>query len=185
MPDWPGERIGDCTFYSNVTEWVRLTGRLPDYVSATFSMTNGGILCPVYIPKAMIVRALYVANGASVAGTHQVALVPSTYAYGPNLAFPDNFGGIFSVPTLQAGVNVWQRFAVTETRIGPGQYYFAYAASGSTGTVQRLYNPLGATSWEAWFGGVKSNVDYPLQGGDSAMPVGIAPIIPVLAVGGV
>lgn len=185
MPDFSSEFTLGKTFYSNVTEWVKRTGRIPDYASATFTMAgNKGVACPVFIPRPMIVRELYVANGASPAGFHQVALLASAANYSARLLIvePRPYGGIFGTPAAQAGANAWQRFPVTPRPITAGLYWLCYSSSVNTGTVQRLFNPINVAGYEAQFGGVLCGMEYPLEG---AHPVFVgSPVTPVLAVGG-
>lgn len=189
MPDFPGlePRPGTLVF-TNMQEWTRRTGVLPDYVSATFVMDASlrGVFVPVYIPRAMTVQRFYVANGASVAGSHQVALVPATPFLGrsiPNLT-PDV---AISLPAAQTGTSVWQALAaVTPKRVAPGLYWLAYAASGSTGTVQRLYNPASFGNDTNDLSGIFHGAAYPiLTVGFGVLTNALMRLVPCLAVSGV
>lgn len=187
MPDFPNEPRPGSLFYTNMTEWTRRTGLLPDFTSATFSMSVGGVMCPVRIPRSMVVEKLYVANGASVSGSHQMALFDSYESYDHSLSPIIYPGFSVSAITSQAGTSVWQALPVVGAprRVAPGLYYLAYVASASAGTVQRLFNSLAANSGQLAAGGIIHTVAYPLPPLLWAMGSIPSYVVPCLAVGGV
>jgi hypothetical protein len=183
MPDFPDApaAYGDTLFYSIVTEWVRRTGRVPSYASATFDMSAaGGIALPVRVERKMTARALYVWNGASVNGSHQMGLFRDNRSTISAL-FP--VFGVLTEPTPQAGTSQWQRLDIDPFVLAPGIYHLVYASSSNTGTVQKLYAPAASGSGEAIYPGFFTGYTYPISG--SFVVGDYAPIVPVMAVGGI
>lgn len=188
MPDFPVEdRIGTL-FYTNMTEWLRRTGVLPDFISATFVMdpTFQGVYCPITIPRPMLVQKFYVANGASVNGNHQVSLCNEFFSPSPFVTRPYPFSRIYSQIALQTGTAQWQALSIAAPRrVAAGRYWLAYVSSSSTGTVQRLFNPLSATSGQSRAGGIFRGARYPLTGGQTIITTEDSIVVPCLAVGGI
>lgn len=185
MPDWAADqKIAHALVYTNVTEWVRLTGRAPDYTSGTFSLATSGVYCPVEVPVAMIIEAFYVANGASVNGNHHMGIARASEEGGFE---PSTIGALFSEIAAQAGTSQWQALTPTEERlIGPGRYYLMYSSSSATGTVQRLYASTTNNCGENRMGRIHTGAPFPLWSGGSVAlgTVTGGSVVPVLAVAG-
>lgn len=186
MPDWAVDpKAAYPVVYTNVEEWVRKTGRVPDYVSGTFSMGTFGIYCPVEIKQRMLVEAFFVANGASVNGSHQVGLCR---AQDSGSLEPTTIGAVISVIAAQAGTNQWQKLLAQNPKvIPPGRYYLMYASSSATGTVQRLYASTANNCGESRLGDIHVGAPYPLSSGGSVSTGTVTggSVVPVLAVAGV
>ena len=185
MPDWAVDpKAAYPVVYTNVEEWVRKTGRLPDYTSGTFSMGTFGVYCPVEIKQRMLVEAFFVANGASVNGNHQVGICRAREG-GSLEPVPI---GVVSVIAPQAGTSQWQKLlAQNPSVIPPGRYYLMYASSSTTGTVQRLYVSTANNCGENRLGNIHTGAPFPMGGGGatSSGTVTGGSVVPVLAVAGV
>lgn len=186
MPDWLVDpKLARSVVYTNITEWTRLTGRLPSYASGTFSMgPSVGVYCPVEIKQRMRVLAFYAANGATVNGSHQVGLCRAQES---GSLEPITIGAIVSEIVAQAGVNQFQQILASNPGIiPPGRYYLMYASSSATGTVQSLYVSTATNCGENRMGNIHTGAPFPLTSGGfvSNGTVTGGSVVPVLAVAG-
>ena len=105
--------------------------------SAAWPSANLGISCPLYLEMGGLVVKLFVANGSTVNGNMDVGLYTAAYAK------------IVAIgATAQAGTSDLQAFDITDTYVGPGQYYLIASSSSGTATTVRAQNNL--NQMRAW-----------------------------------
>lgn len=105
---------------------------MSDFASATYPTGNKAYYVPFMLYEPYIVAQLFVANGATASGNVDVGIYD---AAGTRI--------VSSGSTAQSGTTALQLFNITDTLIGPGQFYFAVAMDNTTGT---LYRSLVASS---------------------------------------
>lgn len=98
--------------------------------SATWPAANRAIFVPFRTAVPILVRQLFNCNGATASGNIDVGIYDRV---GTRL--------VSAGSTAQAGTSVLQVFNVTDTLIGPGQFYFAVALDNTTGTITRQAPP--------------------------------------------
>lgn len=96
---------------------------LASFASAVLT-ANRAYLIPFHIEEPITVTKLFCANGATASGNVDVGIYSSSFVK-----------LISSGSTAQAGTNVLQIFNVTDTIIGPGDFYLAIAIDNGTGTI--------------------------------------------------
>ena len=101
--------------------------RLASAASAAFPTTNQAFFMPLFMGAPITIAQLFVWNGATVSGNVDVGV----YA-------EDGTRLVSSGSTAQAGTSVLQVFDVTDTVIGPGNYYLALACDNTTATITRV-----------------------------------------------
>jgi len=85
---------------------------------------NRAYLIPFHLDEPITVTKLFCANGATASGNVDVGI------------YSEDFTKIISSgSTAQAGTNTLQIFDVTDTTIGPGDFYLAIAIDNGTGTI--------------------------------------------------
>lgn len=107
------------------TELAALGAGVP--APATWPAANRAIYIPFVLAESVTVVKLFWVNGATVSGNVDVGI----------------YGGVSqtrlvsSGTTAQAGVNDVQSVDVTDTAMGPGQFYLALVCDNTTATFQR------------------------------------------------
>ena len=96
--------------------------------SGTFVAANRAVYIPFRIPAPMVVTQLFSMNGAAVSGNIDVGIYDK-----------DGTRLVSSGSTAQAGTSTIQAFNITDTLIGPGQFYLAVAMDNATGTLLRIF----------------------------------------------
>lgn len=110
---------------------------------------NKAIFYPFHVNRPFLVKKLFCYNGTTAAGNLDVGIY-------------DRFGNrmVSSGSTAQAGTSVLQVFDVTDTWLQPGDYYFALAMDGTTGTIFR--NAMTSTSLSKTAGMLEMASAFPL-----------------------
>lgn len=106
-------------------------------VSSGVLTANRAYLIPFHLEEPITITKLFCANGATASGNVDVGIYSSDFTK-----------IISSGSTAQAGTNDLQVFDVTDTTIGPGDFYLAVALDNGTGTVftQNLTVAIGRRS---------------------------------------
>lgn len=94
--------------------------------SATYPTANMALYVPFWLPTPLTAIQMFVFNGATVSGNIDVGIYAA-----------DGTRIVSSGSTAQAGTNALQAFDITDTLLGPGNYYLAIAADNTTGTQFR------------------------------------------------
>lgn len=94
-------------------------------VSTVWSAANRALFIPFALGKPATITRIFWFNGATVSGNVDCGVYD---AAGTRL--------ISSGSTAQAGTTAIQSVDVTDTLIGPGQYYLALAMDNVTGTIR-------------------------------------------------
>lgn len=94
--------------------------------SVAWPAANDAILIPISIRFPCIVHRMYAINGVTVSGNIDVGI----YAEDGTLI-------VSSGSTAQAGTTAPQYFNITDTFLGPGNYYMGIAKDDTTGTLRR------------------------------------------------
>lgn len=101
-----------------------------NYASAAYPAANRAYYIPFHLDEPILVTKLFCANGATVSGNVDMGIYDS------------NFTRIVSIgSTVQAGTSALQAFDITDTLIGPGDFYLAIALDNATGTIYNGTNP--------------------------------------------
>ena len=94
--------------------------------SAAWPAANDALFVPLYLNQQILVKRLYVVNGATASGNMDVGLYTA-----------DGSLIISSGSTSQSGTSAPQFFNIADTTLAPGQYYMACSIDGTGGTVFR------------------------------------------------
>lgn len=110
--------------------WVaeELSGAAP--ASAAFEVANRAIYVPIILPSSCVVKRVWWANGATVAGgaTVECGIYSDSGSYSPGTK-------LVSGSATQGTASEVQFVDVTDTALAPGLYWIALAASSSTNTT--------------------------------------------------
>lgn len=109
--------------------------------SVAWGTANRAIYVPFRIGRPLLVDRLFVVCGATQGGGNTISIA----------IYDKDFTRLVTTgsQTYNGGTNVTNSFDVTDTRIGPGLFYFATALSSTTDTVMAngsvaiLLRPLG------------------------------------------
>lgn len=101
--------------------------------SAAWPAANRAIYIPFKVSEPILVKRLFVYNGATASGNADIGIYSSRAAD----RLPD-VRLVSAGSTAQAGTSDLQVFDVTDTWLGPGLFYWAFALDNTTGTVTRL-----------------------------------------------
>lgn len=93
--------------------------------STAWPSANLAIFCPIHVGSPVLVKQLFVLNGATASGNIDVGLYAS-----------DGTRITSAGSTAQAGTSAIQAFNITDIQIGSGLYYIAVALDNNTGTVE-------------------------------------------------
>lgn len=133
--------------------------------SVAYPTANLAFFHSIWVPTPCTIVQMFAYNGATVSGNIDVGL----YAM-------DGTRLVSSGSTAQAGTNVLQAFDVTDTTIGPGEYYLAIAMDNTTGTLFRfapgirLIRPLGCLSQASAFA-LPATATFAALSGGSYVPI--------------
>lgn len=94
--------------------------------SLAWPVTNDAIFIPLVVPQAVLIKRLFVINGATASGNVDVGIYSDT---GARI--------VSSGSTGQAGINAPQFFDNTDFLLAPGRYYWGIAMDNVTGTLFR------------------------------------------------
>lgn len=108
---------------------VSVTQQLIAAASATWPATDLAIYYPFRLGAPLTITLLWCWNGTAVSGNVDIGVYAA-----------DGTRIVSAGTTAQAGTSALQSFNVTDTVIGPGDYYMALAFDNTTATVFRM-NP--------------------------------------------
>lgn len=180
MAGWPklSEQTRGLTFVTNIEEWTRRSGRAPTFTDLTIPFVNNpGVYSPIWLPKPMRAKKLYVFNGSVVNGRFEVSLSRS-FASGQGIpAYPH----VSSGPVTQAGANAIQTVDIADTWLEAGIWWLNHIVDSATAKYLCAWSASEAND-AFGAGGVYSASGFPIgfntgSGGNS--------IIPVCAIGGI
>lgn len=146
MAGWPAERYpARPVSISNVSEWVRRTGRVPDYSSTAWG--GGSTICaltPLRIPVPMVAKRLWVINGGVNSGQSAMLLAAGGTSLG--YGFVPETAIAVSAPIPHFGLNCVQFLEIPDTYLAPGYVWVGFMNTSATATVQRLLAPISGGS---------------------------------------
>jgi hypothetical protein len=100
-------------------------------VSTAWATANLARVVPFVVPKPALVRKMFWANGATVAGNVDVGI------------YDESGSRVVSMGSVaQAGVSVLQEVDIADVTLGVGRYYMALAASSAAATFLASAPPL-------------------------------------------
>lgn len=117
------------TIHSASIESTGLTSGLnvgSGYISAVYSTANRIFFVPFHIEVPIIVTKLFWCNGTAVSGNCDIGI------YSADMTRIVSAGS-----TAQATISVLQEVDITDTAIGPGDFYLAFACDNITATILR------------------------------------------------
>lgn len=97
------------------------------YASAAWPAANLAMYVPFRVVTPIIATQMFVLNGGTANGDIDIGIYDSS---GTRL--------ISSGATAQSGTNTFQLIDITDTLLGPGQFYLAISLSSGTGTTTRV-----------------------------------------------
>ena len=112
--------------YGPLSIGLEIGGSLVGTASATYPAASTAIFVPFSLPAPLTAAQLFTYNGATASGNIDVGLYAA-----------DGTRLVSSGSTAQAGTNTLQAFDITDTELGPGNYYLAIALDNTTGTLFR------------------------------------------------
>ncbi len=116
---------------------------------STWPTANKAVFIPFRLAQPVLVTKLFTWNGAAVSGNLDIGIYDAS---GTKL--------VSSGSTAQSGTNALQVIDVTDTWIGPGQFYFALVLDNATGTIVR--NNLGGAIFSQMNGLAEMTSAFPL-----------------------
>ena len=101
-----------------------------NFASAAWPSANRAIFIPFHLDEPTIITAIGVPNGATATGNFDVGIYDVA---GTKI--------VSSGSTAQAGTSAIQTVDITDTLIGPGDFYMAIAMDGTSGTMYSTNSP--------------------------------------------
>jgi hypothetical protein len=129
---WPTLGAGAVTIhpwsvYSVGIDLAAVSQTLRVGASAVYPTANLAIYVPFSLGVPITAVQMFIYNGATVSGNVDVGLYAA-----------DGTRLVSMGSTAQAGTSVLQAFDITDTPLGPGNYYLACAVDNTTATLFRL-----------------------------------------------
>lgn len=117
--------------------------------STTFPVANTAYFIPFVVSKPITVVKMFLCNGAAVSGNVDLGIYDSAGTK------------IISIgSTAQSGTSARQEFDITDTQIGPGQFYMALAIDNTTAATKN--GPLSNVILGKAFGIAEQASAFPL-----------------------
>lgn len=174
MTDWPNSQdyllsgtIHSLGLASSVGD-MALTRSSPFTTATAWTTANDAIYIPFLVQAPCTAYQMAIENGATVAGNVDLGI------YDVNQVRLVSIGS-----TAMAGVSTIQTFNITDTVLGPGVYFMAFASDSTTATFVGM--PAGTAQWLRSYGVQQQATAFALPA-TATMATPTRTVVPSLAI---